>query len=98
MRILYAPCDLCECISFQRIYTAKGAKPIWKLRHLLCRPIVLCFHPSVFILDRRPVWIAELIGQRQDERAVNSGSVQQRNEIAGSDRLRKRSQLSGGGT
>jgi len=86
LRIFRATLDFAQRIVLERIYAAKTSQTIGIKSDLLARPIVFLFHPLVFVFDRRPVGIAELIGDGQYDSAPDSSLVQQRNQISGRDR------------
>jgi hypothetical protein len=64
VRVFCAALNLGNGIRLKRIDTAKGPEPIGILRNLMCGPVVLSSYLSVFVCDRRPIWIAVLISQR----------------------------------
>ena len=86
MRVLAAPRDLVEGVALQRVDAAEGVEAIGIGGDLRARPVVLGLDLLVFVLDRRPVGIAVLVGQRQHERLADAGVVEQRDEILRRDR------------
>ena len=78
---------LVERIVLQRIHAAQAGQPPRIPDQLLACPIVLRLDPCVFVLDRRLVWIAELIGGRQDGGALNAGRIEIRDQPGGVERF-----------
>jgi len=60
IRVFRATLNLGNGIRLKRIDTAKARR----LRNLMCGPVVLSSYLSVFVCDRRPIWIALLVSQR----------------------------------
>jgi hypothetical protein len=91
--VLGASLNLGNGIWFEGINTAKSAKSIRILRYLASRPVVFSSNLGVLVRDRRLVWIAILIGERQNKRSSNSCGIQKGNQIACREWLGEKSQF-----
>src|SRR5689334_19010223 len=91
--IVRATLDFRDRIILERVDTAKSAQTVRKQRHLSASPVVFCLNPFILVFKRRSVGIAELVGDRQYQRAPNSSFVQKRNQITGRDRIQSLHQL-----